>query len=169
MWFLALPSLHPSTFLENVFHTCIHLIHGGISLATKYVHNSEYVVDLNICLIHLNPLPCRCVQFWIISGAITVVPLNSTLNVRFVLCVALLENMLPSFQLSTAIQSGVSEDDGVDSNNTLIIVITAVATCVATALAVGFICFVISCIHHNMYKKRMQKTVSFDNDYELKS
>ena len=23
LWFLALPSLHPSTFLENVFHTCI--------------------------------------------------------------------------------------------------------------------------------------------------
>ena len=23
MWFLALPSLHPSTFLENVFHTCL--------------------------------------------------------------------------------------------------------------------------------------------------
>ena len=22
MWFLALPSLHPYTFLENVFHTC---------------------------------------------------------------------------------------------------------------------------------------------------
>jgi len=24
VWFLTLPSLHPSTFLENVFHTCLH-------------------------------------------------------------------------------------------------------------------------------------------------
>ena len=84
------------------------------------------------------------------------------------LCVWLASESL-WLQLSTALQEGVRTDDGDDSDNTLAIVITAVATCVATALAVGFICFVISCIHHNMYKKRIQKTVSFDNGYEMKS
>ena len=35
MWFVALPSLHPYTFLENVFHTCIL---STIDFAGEYIH-----------------------------------------------------------------------------------------------------------------------------------
>jgi len=77
----------------------------------------------------------------------------------------------PWLQLPTALQGPVRTDNGDDSDNTLAIVITAVATCVATALAVGFLAFVIAAVHHSMYKKRTQKAVpvSVHNEYELKT
>ena len=38
LWFLALPSLHPSTFLENIFYTCLH------TFSCTIVHLKEDVV-----------------------------------------------------------------------------------------------------------------------------
>lgn len=69
----------------------------------------------------------------------------------------------------TALEGGVTTDDGDDSDNTLAIVISVVVTCLVTALAVGFLSFIIAAVHHRMYKKRNLKMVSCSNEYELKT
>ena len=63
MWFLALPSLHPYTFLENVFHTLIIRIaqvtrHQPCTFENSSFHFHYYIAK---CLLQLRS--CTIIQF----------------------------------------------------------------------------------------------------------